>query len=408
MSSAYRYAGMLPAILVGLGFCAMPASAQDGAPIEVLIGAASPGGAFVEVPLTLLNGTHVPLDRPLPVRLAARIDRGGQEEMIWLERAGTEESIRIPAGGFATVRYRWRAPVGDDQRPVLLSIPEWSSQSVALSLPARPVVAAPAEMAPPAPPETLPAEAATAPAAQEERDFLDNLSTHEPIYAVYGPGTNSDARLQLSFKYQLFGRRSRGAEPASWLDGLHVAYTQRMFWDLGAKSSPFRNIDFQPEIFYQVPTFRLAEYLTIDGQAGFRHESNGRAGLESRSFNTMFAQAISTWTLADGVYLEIGPRVWLFTGSRKDNPDIGRYRGHTGLHAAVGKENGLRLSTWSRLNPGSGKGAINAELSYPLDAVLKGMPDLYLFGQSFYGYGENLLDYNRRITRFRVGIGLAR
>ena len=57
---------------------------------------------------------------------------------------------------------------------------------------------------------------------------------------------------------------------------------------------------------------------------------------------------------------------------------------------------------------GSGKGALEANLSYPLDRLLGGGPDLYLFGQGFVGYGENLLDYDVHTTRFRVGFALVR
>src|SRR3546814_13759584 len=80
--------------------------------------------------------------------------------------------------------------------------------------------------------------------------FLPNLSAYAPIFAAYGPGTNSDARLQISFKYQIFGPPAAPDRRQSWEQGIPFAYTQRMFWDLGAKSSPFRNIDFMPELFY--------------------------------------------------------------------------------------------------------------------------------------------------------------
>ena len=32
----------------------------------------------------------------------------------------------------------------------------------------------------------------------------------------------------------------------------------------------------------------------------------------------------------------------------------------------------------------------------------------HFFGQSFVGYGENLLDYNRRMSRLRIGVALVR
>ena len=34
--------------------------------------------------------------------------------------------------------------------------------------------------------------------------------------------------------------------------------------------------------------------------------------------------------------------------------------------------------------------------------------NLYVFGQAFAGYGENLLDYNRQTTRLRVGVAIVR
>ncbi|MEC7931559.1 MAG: phospholipase A, partial [Pseudomonadota bacterium] len=40
--------------------------------------------------------------------------------------------------------------------------------------------------------------------------------------------------------------------------------------------------------------------------------------------------------------------------------------------------------------------------------LLGGGPDFYLFGQTFTGYGENLLDYNRRMKRLRIGLALVR
>lgn len=234
------------------------------------------------------------------------------------------------------------------------------------------------------------------------------MSAYEPIYAVYGPGTNSEARIQLSFKYQLFGSRAREEDHASLRDGLYFAYTQRMFWDLGAESSPFRNIDYQPELFYLSEPVAIAGKATVSGQIGLRHESNGRDGDASRSINSIYVAPMAAFPLSGGWRLTVAPRAWLFVGDRSDNPDIRRYRGNGSLFMEVGEDNGLRLSTSTRFNLSTGKGAVSADMSYPLRRILGGGPDFYLFGQSFYGYGENLLDYDRRTTRFRIGLAVVR
>lgn len=293
----------------------------------------------------------------------------------------------------------------------MLSVPGWGGQSVALAAPrllpapghtGRAQVAG--DTAIPAPiPATPPPSDRTVGNA-----FVENLSAYEPIYAAYGPGTNSEARVQISFRYQLFGSRTREGQSASLGDGLYFAYTQRMFWDLGADSSPFRNIDFQPEAFYVTPPKALSDKVTISAQVGLRHESNGRDGDASRSVNTVYIAPMAAFSLGGDTRLTIAPRAWFYAGDLSDNPDIRRYRGNTGLSVEIGEENGLRLSTSSRFNFGSGKGSIGADVSYPLRRILGGGPDFYLFGQTFTGYGENLLDYNRRLTRLRIGFALVR
>src|SRR3546814_2111939 len=68
--------------------------------------------------------------------------------------------------------------------------------------------------------------------------------------------------------------------------------------------------------------------------------------------------------------LSLCPRLSFYVGSLEDNPDIKRYRGNTALFAQIGQGDGLRLTTNTRFNFSSGKGAIDAELSYPLDRIV--------------------------------------
>jgi outer membrane phospholipase A len=187
----------------------------------------------------------------------------------------------------------------------LLSIPVWAGQAVTLAA-APPAQSAPAEHAGI---EVAVATPATPPATDRALGdaFLENLSAYQPIYAAYGPGTNSDARIQISFKYQLFGSGAREDGRASE-DGLYFGYTQRMFWDMGADSAPFRNIDFQPEVYYLTPPKALSDKATLSARAGLRHESNGREGDASRSLNTFYVAPMAAFSLGGDARLTVAPR----------------------------------------------------------------------------------------------------
>lgn len=388
-----------------LGFlpAALPGTALANPEMEILLRRITRqeerGGGFVE--LRILNPDDVTRSITLPDRIEARIDRGKGERTITLTRAAqTPATIVITAKGFAAADYL--LPAGEAQSDAVLSIPAWSSQTVRLVTPP------PAQLAEQSGADAAMAENQLATAATTDRTagnlFLGNFSVYEPIYAVYGPGTNTEARIQISFKYKLFGSAHHNEEP----EGLHFAYTQRMFWDLAADSSPFRNIEFQPELTYMNAPVRIYKGVNLAGQASIRHESNGRDGPESRSINSLYLSPIAEIHLSDGYRLRVAPRLALYFGDKSDNRDIARYRGNAGLLLELGRDYGLRLSTSSRYNPSSGKGAFSANLSYPLPLLLDGAPDVYLFTQSFVGYGENLLDYNQRTTRLRFGLALVR
>lgn len=398
--------------VMGVALVSVPASAQTGFEILVSHVGEQDASGSATVDLRLLNAEDKARIVTLPDRVEARLTHGKDDRTIWLERdTATPASFTVAPHGFLAARYRMpTSTIGDGGA---LSIPAWSDQRIALARTAAPAVPARSvALAASAPQDapTAPPEVSTPPAGDRSvgNAFLANLSAYEPIYAVYGPGTNTEARIQLSFKYQLFGSRAHENGSRSLKDGLYFAYTQRMFWDLGARSSPFRNIDYQPELFYLSPAAALSEKTTVSGQVGLRHESNGRSGDASRSINSLYISPMAAFSLGGHTRLVVAPRLWLYLGDRSDNPDIRRYRGNSGLFMEVGEADGLRLSTSTRFNFSSGKGSVAADLSYPLRKILGGGPDFYLFGQSFVGYGENLLDYDRHTTRFRLGVALVR
>ncbi|SFR96160.1 phospholipase A [Sphingomonas jatrophae] len=379
---------------------ALPAPA---APLHYLVGAVAADGREVEI-VALNEGASA--SAAPPARLIGRLTpAGAPARAIVLERIGPAAG-EIAPGGFARLRYR-AAETLPTGVTAMLSLPELGIAQAALAAPEPTQMAAEPAAAPPIALAAAQPAAATPPQVARGNDFLGRLSAYRPIYAVYGPGTSTDARLQISFQYQLFGDPATPPAERGLLDGLRFAYTQRMFWDLGRNSSPFRTVDYMPEIFYLVPERAVGRGVLLGGQAGFQHMSNGRSGDASRSFNLAYLQPTATVTSGDWRILA-GPRAWAYLGSTSDNPDIERYRGNFGLRADIDHASGFRLSAETRISAQTGRAAIDTELSYPLDALIGGGPNLYLMGQAFTGWGENLLDYNRRQTRLRVGIAIVR
>ena len=375
------------------------------------------GSLLVEI--TVLNTGASAETRSFPERISGTLTMGRRNLPVELLRAADAPASRhVPAGGFAQARYVLTLPGDRPPLPAaLLSLAGQDTPGLAFSLPAPAGSALAARQArePGTETNTLPTHAGIfAPAidASPKPDtgnlYIGNLSSYAPIYAAYGPGTNTEIRIQFSLKYQLFGDPGAVGRGHSLLNGIHFGYTQRMFWDWSAKSSPFRNIDFMPEIFYLIPAQHVVDGLSLGGQFGLRHASNGKDGADSRSINTVYFQPVASTSLGGGYRLSVGPTVEFYVGSRRDNPDIKRYRGNTGLFLEIDDADGLRLSTETRYSVQSGRASLNAELTYPFDRIIDTSLNLYLIGQFFTGYGETLLDYNRQDTRVRVGFAIVR
>src|SRR3546814_15974976 len=102
-----------------------------------------------------------------------------------------------------------------------------------------------------------------------------------------------------------------------------------------------------PELFYLAPTMAFRSGVSLGGQGGFRHESNGRSGAGSRSINTIYVQPVESVDM--GSYrLSLGPRLWLYAGSLSDNPAIKRYPGHPALFAQDGMGPNRKSEPWGK------------------------------------------------------------
>jgi outer membrane phospholipase A len=235
------------------------------------------------------------------------------------------------------------------------------------------------------------------------------LSRDEPMYFVVGAAADTEhdviARFQLSFKYRIFdpgGFLGRELTPAR---NLYFGYTQTSLWNWSAESAPFEDTTYRPSLFWQ--DVSSGRGLVPDAwRFGFEHASNGQAEERSRSVNMAFLRPV-WWTELGGRELVVAPKFIAYL-AKSDNPDIGDYYGHAEWLLRYGSETSWLLE--SRLRGTSARrGSIELNLSYPVRAALFYRAGGFIYLQYFQGYGESLLDYNRRAEpTLRLGLAIVR
>jgi phospholipase A1 len=255
--------------------------------------------------------------------------------------------------------------------------------------------------------------AANSAQAEEAIPFLRTLEPYKPIYLLNswfldneGEKQGYDNRevvLQFGFKKQLLGV-------------LYFGFTYKAFWqiyDLG-NSRPFREQDYNPELFLEFTGTWGIDVIRL-GLA--EHESNGekqsytQEGKRINYSRTWDRSYLYLWqNLSD--YFALGCKAWVVTSSRSDeyrafyddNPDIQYYLGSGELYAVFGRYPAV-LTLMLRRGWLDETETYKIEGRLPLDRLFDmdgSGHDIYF--QYFNGYGDSLIDYNRRVTRFALGV----
>jgi outer membrane phospholipase A len=245
---------------------------------------------------------------------------------------------------------------------------------------------------------------------ESERETVRrHVSTYEPTYFLLGPVGGWNARLQFSFKYRLVA--PSGTEPR-WWQSLYFGYTQTSVWDLNGESKPFHDSSYRPTLFFFRDDLRLKpDWMTRLGiQAGLQHESNGQKNLASRSLNTAYFAPAASVPIGDRWRVWITPRFISYV-EKEENPDLDRYRGNVEWRIRVGRDQGLQFAATLRKGRSSGYGSGQFDFTVPLRMVPTARRSAagYLHIQYFNGWGETLIDYNRREDdQYRIGYALTR
>jgi phospholipase A1 len=189
-------------------------------------------------------------------------------------------------------------------------------------------------------------------------------------------------------------------------DQLFFGMTIQSWWQIYASgiSKPFRETNYQPEIAYLAPTTWHPFSGNVGVGVGIEHQSNGRSQGLSRSWNRVYGLFIYergnfVALLRPWYRIPENAKPHPDSPSGDDNPDIIDYMGNFELSLGY-KWDELELTTMTRHNFATNKGAIEIGFSFPLYGRILG------YMQYFNGYGESLIDYNHKQQRFGLGLAL--
>lgn len=233
------------------------------------------------------------------------------------------------------------------------------------------------------------------PAAWNERGWDPTLfrqAENDPDYTLDDIEVQFQFSVKIPLALDLFDNRV----------DLYAAYTNRSFWQAynTEYSQPFRETNHEPELWAEIPNGRSYFGLTnVANRVGLVHQSNGQSEPLSRGWDRVYAELLferGDWGFS--------VKPWYIINDSDDNPDIEDFMGYGELRAAwapPGDRHVVSLMLRNQLESGFDRGAAELSWSFPFFDY----PWVKGYLQYFYGYGESLIDYDRRVNR--IGIGVA-
>ncbi|MCD6190403.1 MAG: phospholipase A [Sulfurimonas sp.] len=183
-----------------------------------------------------------------------------------------------------------------------------------------------------------------------------------------------------------------------------VGYTQHSFWQYFVGDAYFRASDYNPEFFVTFPI--STEYLKAI-RFSVAHQSNGLGEPGERAWNYA---TFSTFFQYKTLFTEL--QVWhRFKDNHDYNPGLIDTMGHGHIKFTLPYKKHMVTALFR--NNFKGKGAIDADYSYPLFG-----DSLFLYLKAFAGYGESMITYagshpqtsheDDYVERIGIGFGLSR
>lgn len=233
------------------------------------------------------------------------------------------------------------------------------------------------------------------------RAFADQhyyFGLYKDNYFIFGPPVNTKPdKSNTNIKFQISIAQKLTKATLPWGTYLYLFYTQKVFWNILQNSMPMTDLNFNPGVGLVKPIFVKNRFV---GKLGvlLEHESNGRDGDASRSWNKLsFIGSV----MVDPNFV-ISYKIWVPIIDGVNNKDILKY---CGIYQAGWQfQSRNRKFSLSSQFTRRAKGILNYNVCIEAAWRWSTQSNQYLFAQFYSGYGEGLLDYKVYQSHIRVGI----
>lgn len=234
-------------------------------------------------------------------------------------------------------------------------------------------------------------------------DMVRKVLDRQPAFAVYKDNymvtgiplnkpinqQNADAFLQFSIRHRV----TKSILPFNSF--LYITYSQKSFWDIYDESSPFRDTNYNPGIGigrYVIRNNKLKGAFS----ASIEHESNGRDGEDSRSWNYMNLSAKYFYNMR----LSAKAQLYVPYVDSDNNKDLLKYKGY-GIFSInyIDKKN----LWWFNVDMMPRNKIINPNIHASLAYKVSKNSNQYLTLDFYSGYAEGLLNYKDYTSQVRIG-----
>jgi len=229
----------------------------------------------------------------------------------------------------------------------------------------------------------------------KETYFIAGQMNGDDGYQAFS-GETADIKFALGLKFRLFPNLPAFEKLAP----LYFGYSQKSWWDIAESSGPFREHNYNPELFWDYSRTSNRNGFNFIGQLvdqlGFEHQSNGLDGSDSRSWDRLYLQR--EFQVTDR--FNFGIKAWKDVNNEEFNKDITDFLGNFRLSARYQANERLAVNINAR------QGWETSKLSYQLDFIYQ-IPEWVnsQFMLSYYeGYGEGLISYNQKTSSLRAGL----